>query len=104
MPEKRLPPGALSAATWAVLNATGSADSDEGRKEAHRLARAALEAAMPDIERTLLRSAAARILELDAADQQCTVNKGPYWDMRTCLRKLSRGEKLPVPGEESTHG
>jgi hypothetical protein len=101
---KRIPQAALAAAKIAVLNATGADDGPDEHEEALRIARAALEAAMPAVERHVLRAAARRILALDEAGRDRRDNKGPFWDMRTCLRKLARGEALPAPGAEDGSG
>ena len=63
---------------------------------------AALVAAMPAIEKAVLREMARRVLALDAADrtlrhQPDHPNKGPWNDMRTTLRRLARGEPIPDP-------
>jgi len=67
----------------------------------HEAARIALDAALPILERDIRRQAASEVLALDARNREQaerTHNRGPYYDMRTSLRRLARGEPLPVPG------
>lgn len=93
-----LPRGALNAAKVGLT----SVASDFGHDGliagyAHTLARAALTAALPLIERDVRRQMARQVLALNDLDSQqaaATNNRGPFYDMRTSLRKLARGEEL----------
>ena len=109
MADRRLPRGALADATRAIIAAAGDFGPGNGHRvvvagPAEDLARAALEAALPAIERAAQRETARHILALDAEDagrrrQPGHHNKGPWNDMQTSLRRLTRGESLPeVPG------
>lgn len=62
-------------------------------------ARVALEAALPLIERDMRRKIGRQVLALDSLNRQKTRNKPPWIDVRTSLRKLSRGEELPSEDE-----
>lgn len=110
-------------------------DGEPERLEAKQLATKALEAALPIIERDVLRRVARQILTLHALDRghicpgchgktvydpsisaldphailRCVnghefprrSNRGPFNDMDTSLRRLTRGEPLPdVPPKE----
>ena len=94
----KLPRGSLSAATQAVTQAAADYGHDGLiAGDAETLARAAIEAALPLIERDVRRKTARHVLALDdyARRQDAyTRNKGPFIDMRTSLRKLARGEEL----------
>jgi hypothetical protein len=86
-----LPRGAARAGAEA-LRAYG----DRGGTE-EKAARLVLDAALPLIERDVRRKMARHILALDQLDRQQverTSNKGPFYDMRTSLRRVARGEPL----------
>lgn len=88
--EPKLPRGVLAEADTAV-GAVISVDPGLVR----RISRAALEAAYPAIERAVLQRAAARMLELDAADRSATRNVGPYGSLDASVHRLLRGQPLP---------
>jgi hypothetical protein len=92
-----LPRSALRAGAEALQAHLHCDEADPWRDRA----RVVLLAALPAIERHVQRQMAIRILELDALDRQRTSNKGPYYDMRTSLRRLARGEPLPeIPQDQ----
>ena len=100
----RLPRGALAEATRAVAAVAeyiGVTCDITEPTQAGPIARAALEAALPVIERAALRDAAKKILALqdeDHARRQAAGirSAGPPWnDMRSVLRKVARGEPIP---------
>lgn len=96
----KLPRGSLSAATQAVTVAAADFGHDGLiAGDAGTLARAALEAALPLIERDVRRQMARHVLALASLNREKTRNKPPWIDMMTSLRKLSRGEELPSEDE-----
>jgi hypothetical protein len=98
MSEVKLPRGALKDATAAVIAVAdylGTTCQITEPTQAQPIARAALEAALPVIERAVQRETARHILALDAADLAKQRNVGPWNDTRTTLRRLARGEPLP---------
>ena len=94
MSEPKLPRGAVRLAAEALREA-GVHPGDDGE-----IARMALMAALPLIERHVRRETAREVLALEAEDRKrWAYAKGPYGDMRTSLRRLERGEPLPRPEE-----
>jgi hypothetical protein len=94
MPEPKLPRGVFGT-VWSELTATGVNDDARTRE----VVRQALIAGLPGIQRHAIRKAARQILALDEADRRMHApgmpNTGPWNDMRTTLRRLTRGEPLP---------
>jgi hypothetical protein len=93
-----LPRGALDAGATALEEAVmaGAHPHDDEWVTA----RIVLTAALPFIERHVRRQVAREVLELNELDRvqgERTNNRGPFYDMRTSLRRLARGETLPVP-------
>ena len=88
--DTKLPRGAVKLAAEA-LRQVGIHPGDDGE-----IARMALMAALPLIERHVRREMAREVLALEAEDRKrWAFAKGPYGDMRTSLRRLERGEPLP---------
>lgn len=91
----------MRAATAAVIGAA----TDFGHDgliagDAETLARAALTAALPVIERAVRREFAREVQERVAAGDLYAA----YYEMRRCLRLAARGEPLPdLPAKESDH-
>ena len=87
----KLPRGSLRAAAEALEDRP-----DYCLLDPWEAARIALEAALPLIERDVRRQTGRRVLALDSLNRQKTRNRPPWIDLRTSLRKLSRGEELPT--------
>jgi hypothetical protein len=93
---KRLPKFAVEAAEHAIIQAAADFGHDDlVAGSAREFARAALEAALPLIEKHVHREVAKEILFLDGIDRECTRNVGPYGCMDASLQRLARGEPLP---------
>ena len=90
-------PSSVLAAATAAIRDQFRADLDKpGAPEPDALARAALEAAAPLLERSIRRKMVREILDLAKADANLShINKGPWGDVDSSVRRLARGEPLP---------
>ena len=97
-----IPTAAIAAAESAIRREFRVELDRPGMPEPDALARAALEAAAPLLERSIRRKMAREILYLHYVDGQCSRNAGPWGSMDISLKRIERGE--PLPGWRELHG
>jgi hypothetical protein len=96
--DPKLPRGVLMLAADAIMTAQNADDDEPEQFEANLLARVALSAALPVIQRDAVRQAARQILDLRPERDLY----GSYYMMGRCLKRLARGEPLPdIPPKEA---